>query len=86
MTYGELSNTSCCNTMSVVFYILSIVDCKWGEWVIEQCSKSCGGGVQIDSRENIQEQMFGGKPCDGNSTRQNECNTEECPGIQIPYK
>ena len=70
----------------VTFYILCIVDCKWGDWVIDECSKTCGGGVQIDSREKIQEDLFGGKPCKGNSTRQGECNTDECPGKQIPYK
>ena len=65
----------------VILYIFCIVDCKWGDWVIGKCSKTCGGGVQIDSREKLQEELFGGEPCDGVSTRQSECNTDECPGM-----
>ena len=66
----------------VSFYIFCIVDCKWGDWTIGKCSKTCGGGVQVDSRDKLQEELFRGKPCDGNSTRHRECNTDrECPGI-----
>ena len=68
-------------SLNVTFYMFCIVDCKWGDWVIDKCSKICGGGVQIDSREKLQEELFGGKPCEANSIRQNECNTDECPGI-----
>ena len=67
--------------LPLIFYIFCIVDCIWGDWVIGQCSKTCGGGIQIDSREKLQEDLFGGEPCDGDSTRQTECNTEECPGM-----
>jgi hypothetical protein len=54
--------------------------------VIEECSKTCGGGVQIDSREKFQEELFGGKACEGILTRERKCNTDECPGTKTPYK
>jgi len=47
--------------------------------VIGECSKTCGGGVQIDSREKLQEELYGGNPCEGDATRQGDCNIEECP-------
>ena len=60
--------------------MICIVDCKWGDWVIKECTKTCGAGVQIDSRERFQEELFGGQPCGGSSTRQRECNTDDCAG------
>ncbi len=47
-----------------------------------ECSVTCGGGVQTDSREMYLEQ-FGGNPCEGEPTRQVECSTNECPGIYV---
>ena len=44
-----------------------------------ECSKTCGGGVQIDSRGKHQEALFGGEECEGEATRQGECNTDQCP-------
>ena len=63
------------------FYMLCIVDCIWENWVIGECSENCGGGFQIDSRKKLQKELYGGNPCAGNSTRQIECNTDECPGM-----
>ena len=66
--------------MGVFIRCFSKVDCKWGDWIIGECSKECGGGVQIDIREKIQEELFGGKPCDGEYNRELDCNTNSCPG------
>ena len=61
------------------------VDCVWGDWVEGKCSKECGGGIQIDFRKKNQEELFGGNPCDGEPTREVECNTNECPGLMFTY-
>ena len=45
---------------------------------------TCGGGVQNDTRDKYPE-LFGGEPCEGEPTRLLECNTDECPGIQMIY-
>ena len=66
-----------------MFSSLYLVDCKWGDWVIGECSEECGGGIQIDFREKIQEELFDGKPCDGEASREVECNTDNCPGITV---
>ena len=60
------------------------MDCEWGDWVVGECSMECGGGIQIDFRDKIQEELFGGKPCEGDATRETECNNEECPGEISP--
>ena len=36
-----------------------------------------------DIREKTQVELFGGQPCDGEPTLETECNTDECPGIEI---
>ena len=64
-------------------YVFYLVDCTWDAWVIGQCSTTCGGGIQTDNREKYQEELYGGNPCEGNSTRQTVCNTNACPGIQM---
>ena len=81
MPNGNFLITFVAICLIVIFYMICIVDCKWGDWVIVECSKTCGSGFQIDSRQKLQEELFGGKPCEGNSTRQRECNTDKCPGI-----
>ena len=63
--------------LGVTFHISCVDDCKWGEWEVGECSKTCGGGVQTATREKLS----GGKPCDEASTEQRECNTEKCTGI-----
>ncbi|MCP9259675.1 Papilin [Dirofilaria immitis] len=46
----------------------------WGPWFLEkQCSRTCGGGVQMERR------ICNGE-CSGPSTRYVSCNIEECIG------
>lgn len=63
----------------LILFIFYAVDCIWGEWVIGECSNECGGGHQLDFRIEIQEELFGGKPCEGEGIRMLECNTHNCP-------
>ena len=77
----------CFNMLKCDFYTICLVDCKWDNWSEwEDCSKSCGGGVQIASRGKLQEDLFGGKPCDSESTRQRNCNSGQCPSMYLFYK
>ena len=66
-----------------IFTISSLVDCLWGEWIIGVCSNECGGGHQINIREVIQEELFGGKPCEGEASVEEECNMHNCPGMKF---
>lgn len=64
--------TNCSNTC---------VDCEyyaWGPW--EDCTASCGGGTRARTREIAVQQEGGGRPCPGNATEVEACETEiECP-------
>ena len=60
-------------------YSLQQVDCDWGAWQPGICSKECGGGIQIYTREKIPEHLFGGKECEGEAVVEKECNTQSCP-------
>ena len=61
-------------------FLIQLVDCVWGEWNIGVCSNECGGGHQINIREKIQEELFGGKPCEGEASVEEDCNMHNCPG------
>ena len=58
---------------------MCIVNCKWGEWVLGDCSVDCGGGIQHNYREKIQEELFGGT-CEGEASGKEGCKEDPCPG------
>ena len=59
-----------------------IVHCEWHEWIIADCSMSCGGGTRTRTRTIKQTAEHGGDECpDKNVTGLPEsCNVQECPG------
>ena len=48
----------------------------YGAW--SRCSKTCGGGTQYRTRTCVGQQN-GGKQCDGESTDERDCNSQNCP-------
>lgn len=60
------------------------LDCQYDEWQpFTECTSSCGGGVHTTMR-NYTEAMHGGTACsDGNTTKEEECNTQSCPIITV---
>ena len=62
-----------------IFPLIS-VDCFWNTWQEwQECSLTCGGGVQYRSRTKEGPQN-GGEECVGLSEAERECNTDHCPG------
>ena len=60
-----------------------VVDGYWTPWSNwDTCSVSCGGGSRSRERECIKPR-HGGKPCEGNSSDGEECNTQHCPSRSI---
>ena len=57
-----------------------LVDCKWGNWTFGECSSSCGGGIRLDTRQELVDATNGGKECTGPSNLTENCNIQECPG------
>ena len=66
------------NVLTIYFQ----VDGGWTEFVASgTCSKSCGGGHQTFTRNCTNPSpAHCGKPCEGNSTKVEECNGHGCPG------
>lgn len=57
------------------------IDGKYGDWsAFSACDKPCGGGKQVRTRLcNNPPAVFGGKPCEGQSREEQQCNTQVCP-------
>ncbi|KAK3093008.1 hypothetical protein FSP39_009947 [Pinctada imbricata] len=57
------------------------VDGGWSYWSsYGECSKSCGGGEQIQTRScTAPAPQNGGRVCSGPSKRTKSCNTKKCP-------
>ena len=54
---------------------------QWSEWgEVGQCSRSCGGGRQIQTRTCEGRKNEGGN-CPGSFSRESECNKTPCVRI-----
>ena len=61
------------------------VDCVLSEWKnITKCTKSCGGGTQLEQKHILVPHDNNGKKCPNiPPTKTTNCNTHPCPGIHI---
>ena len=57
-----------------------IVDCQWSDWVVGQCSLSCGGGVRTNTRSEKVVANSGGRKCIGTTSDEEKCNEQNCTG------
>ena len=57
-----------------------IVDCKWNEWIIGTCSKTCDGGIRTNSRTEKVAAAHAGTKCDRFASIEEKCNSQGCPG------
>ena len=64
--------------------ICDIVHCEWNEWIIGECSKSCGGGTRVNERTEKVTAQHGGDKCPGPTSIEESCNVQECPGKRCP--
>merc|ERR1740128_1564178 len=55
--------------------------CKWSEWTVGACSKTCGPGVQQKTRKcGYKNGSCSNKKCGGGTHRDTlECNVKQCP-------
>ena len=62
-----------------------LVDGNWAEWTTwDECSKSCGSGVQRRIRTCSNPASAGdGKSCVGQPSEERDCNTNECPSTYL---
>ena len=61
------------------------VDCEWADFTDwTSCSKTCGQGSQVRTRETFRVPMNGGNPCKGPKIQERNCLPRiECPGNSI---
>uniref|UniRef100_A0A8C7EEJ0 ADAM metallopeptidase with thrombospondin type 1 motif 15 n=1 Tax=Nothoprocta perdicaria TaxID=30464 RepID=A0A8C7EEJ0_NOTPE len=65
------------------------VDGGWGKWApYGQCSRTCGGGVQLAKREcDAPAPAGGGSYCEGVRVKYRSCNLEPCPSSSLePFR
>ena len=67
------------NLQLVVIICILVVDCQWTAWNVGECSLTCGGGTRINTRSKTVEEENAGV-CTGESTAEEDCNSQECPG------
>ena len=79
---GRLISDSGGNNDTYKFTKKTPVDCQmsgWSGW--SGCSKTCGGGVQTQTRSITQQPQNGGAAC-GPTQQQQSCNTQACQTSQ----
>merc|ERR1739844_195189 len=56
------------------------VDCQWSNWsILQECSRTCGGGTKTSIRAEQVRAKHGGKSCIGSRTKLEKCNVQSCP-------
>ena len=59
--------------------VCAVVHCEWNDWVIGECTESCGGGTRTKMRTENVSAAYGGEPCDGAASIEESCNIQKCP-------
>ncbi|KAM3875424.1 A disintegrin and metalloproteinase with thrombospondin motifs 8-like [Diretmus argenteus] len=69
-----------CTATEEVMQPLVVVDGGWGSWGLwQQCSRTCGGGVEFSYRECTDPvPQNGGNYCEGQRVQYQSCNTQLC--------
>ena len=62
------------------FYLYTAIHCVWDDWIVGECSKTCGTGTRKNTRTKLVVETNGGT-CSGQPTETEECILQECPGM-----
>ena len=58
--------------------------CAWEDWVIGDCSVTCGGGTRTNTRTSKASAANGGVVCNEETISIDEdCNVHPCPGKNL---
>ena len=68
----------------MIVFILA-VHCEWDEWILGECSATCGAGTRTNTRVKLVEESNGGT-CDGQTIEIEECQVSECPSKYIDLR
>ena len=64
--------------------IYNAVDCEWDDWIIGECTESCGGGTRTKHRTEKVSKAYGGAKCEGPDSIEETCNDLACPSNGQP--
>ena len=86
-----INNVSLCSSLEFcklkiffLFLLLREIQCEWSSWFSGGCSRTCGGGNLTMIRHKTQVEV--NTKCNGDSIKQMQCNTEECPSKSVVYE
>ena len=66
-------------------FVHDAVHCVWNDWVIGDCSVTCGEGVRTNTRTQKEAAQFGGDECEGLASSTESCYDQDCPGIEPSF-
>ena len=66
--------------VSICSFMPCVVNCVWDQWIIGDCSVTCGEGTRTNTRTQNETAQFGGDECDGSTSAIENCKEQECPG------
>ena len=61
------------------FRIKLAIHCEWNDWILGECSQTCGTGTRTNTRTKSIVEEHGGT-CTGQTSEIESCNIQECPG------
>ena len=85
--YSYIYDFTFLNVIILTFnnFVIIAIHCQWSEWTeakYEECSRTCGTGKRMRKRYKEILEANGGH-CIGNSTKEEECNLDPCPGNHL---
>ena len=58
--------------------------CAWDDWIMGDCSVTCGGGTRTNTRTSKASAANGGVVCNEETISIDEaCNVQPCPGTNF---
>ena len=60
-----------------LYFVMLIVNCRWGSWNTGSCTKTCGSGIRTKTRTKTVVEKNGGS-CTGSAIHMEHCNTHSC--------
>ena len=66
------------DALSLCYCLKLAVDCEWNDWIVGECSKTCGDGTRTKDRTKNVTESNGGT-CPGEFFEIEACKTQECP-------
>ena len=78
--YISYFSISILTTIEYIHLSIIKVNCQWGDWIIGDCSQTCGEGTRTNTRAPEILAEHGGEECNGPSSIAESCQLQNCTG------